>query len=85
MNFVGPRPALYNQDDLKALRTKKGVHTLVPGVTGWAQINQPFDTSVKDVNQKLKYDIYYIENISFKLDLHIAFRTFWVVLRGHKA
>ena len=56
----------------------------MPGLTGWAQINQPFDTNIKDVHQKLKYDFYYIENLSFKLDLHITFRTIWVVLWGHK-
>ena len=54
-----------------------------PGVSGWAQINQPFDTDVKDVHQKLKYDFYYIENLSLRLDAHILFRTLWVVLRGH--
>ena len=87
MSIVGPRPERpYFIEKLKKTYPFYNRRLKIrPGVTGWAQINQPFDTSVKDVNQKLKYDFYYIENISFKLDLHITFRTFWVVLRGHKA
>ena len=54
-----------------------------PGITGWAQIKQPFDISVKDVHQKLKYDFYYIENISFRLDMKILINTVWVVFWGH--
>ncbi len=86
MSIVGPRPERpYFVDKLKKTYPFYGRRLKIrPGVTGWAQINQPFDTNVKDVHQKLKYDFYYIENLSFKLDLHITFRTIWVVLWGHK-
>ncbi len=87
MSIVGPRPERpFFVDKLKKTYPFYNRRLKIrPGVTGWAQINQPFDTNVKDVHQKLKYDFYYIENLSFRLDLHIVFRTFWVVLRGHKA
>ena len=87
MSIVGPRPERpYFIEKLKKTYPFYNRRLKIrPGVTGWAQINQPFDTNVKDVHQKLKYDFYYIENLSFRLDLHIVFRTFWVVLRGHKA
>ena len=85
MSIIGPRPErpffvekLKNTYPFYNRRLK-----IRPGVSGWAQINQPFDTDVKDVHQKLKYDFYYIENISLRLDFHILFRTIWVVLRGH--
>ena len=86
MSVVGPRPERpYFVDKLtKTYPFYNRRLKIRPGVTGWAQINQPFDTNVKDVHQKLKYDFYYIENLSFKLDLHITFRTIWVVLWGHK-
>ena len=87
MSIVGPRPErpFFVEKLKKTYPFYNRRLKIRPGVTGWAQINQPFDTSVKDVHQKLKFDFYYIENISFKLDLHIVFRTFWVVFRGHKA
>ena len=87
MSIVGPRPERpYFVDKLKKTYPFYSRRLKIrPGVTGWAQINQPFDTNVKDVHQKLKYDFYYIENLSLRLDLHITFRTIWVVLRGHKA
>lgn len=78
MTFIGPRPALYNQYELIKMRTSKGVHTLVPGVTGWAQING------RDHNndfQKTLLDKYYLENKSFKLDMKIFFMTIFKVLR----
>ena len=86
MSIVGPRPErpFFIEKLKKTYPFYQRRLKIRPGVTGWAQINQPFDTNVKDVHQKLKYDFYYIENLSFKLDLHIAFRTIWVVLRGHK-
>jgi len=56
MSLVGPRPALYNQDDLIALRTEKGIHKIVPGITGWAQINGRDDLPIP---LKVKYDEYY--------------------------
>ncbi|GAB6168231.1 type 8 capsular polysaccharide synthesis protein Cap8M [Clostridium carnis] len=79
MRFVGPRPALYNQYNLKELRTKAGVHALLPGITGWAQIN---GRDHNDDFQKTELDKYYLENKSFKLDMKITFMTFFKVLRA---
>lgn len=78
MAFVGPRPALYNQYDLKEYRTKAGVHTLVPGLTGWAQIN---GRDHNDDFKKTELDRYYLENKSFWLDIKIVFMTVFKVLR----
>lgn len=72
MSFVGPRPALFNQDDLIALRTKKYIHTLVPGITGWAQINGRDELPIP---VKVEFDEYYLKNRSFLLDLKILFIT----------
>ena len=72
MSFVGPRPALYNQDDLIELRTKKGIHGLVPGITGWAQINGRDDLPIPI---KVGYDEYYLKNRSFFFDIEILFLT----------
>jgi O-antigen biosynthesis protein WbqP len=79
MSFVGPRPALFNQDDLVELRTRKGVHTLVPGITGWAQINGRDDIPIP---LKVEYDEHYLKNKSFFFDLKIIFMTFVKVLRA---
>jgi len=68
MSFVGPRPALFNQDDLVALRTKKGIHCLVPGVTGWAQINGRDELLIP---VKVQHDEYYLHHRSFGFDLRI--------------
>ena len=62
MTFIGPRPALYNQDDLIELRTQAGVDRLIPGVTGWAQVNGRDELSIPD---KVKMDEYYLKNQSF--------------------
>ena len=72
MTFIGPRPALYNQDDLIALRTQAGVHSLMPGVTGWAQVNGRDELSIPD---KVKMDEYYLKNQSLWLDIKILFKT----------
>jgi O-antigen biosynthesis protein WbqP len=64
MSFVGPRPALFNQDDLIALRTEKGVHRLIPGITGWAQINGRDDIPIP---KKVEFDVYYLNHRSFFL------------------
>lgn len=72
MSFVGPRPALFNQDDLIALRTKKNIHALVPGITGWAQINGRDELPIP---VKVEFDEYYLKNRSFFLDLKILFIT----------
>ena len=72
MSFVGPRPALFNQDDLAVLRTNKGIHKLVPGVTGWAQVNGRDDLSIP---VKVSFDEYYLNHRSFVFDLYILFLT----------
>ena len=79
MSFVGPRPALFNQDDLIALRTEKGVHRLIPGITGWAQINGRDDIPIP---KKVEFDAYYLNYRSFFLDLKILFLTFFKVTRA---
>jgi len=78
MSFVGPRPALYNQDDLIDLRTQKNIHTLVPGITGWAQINGRDELPIPI---KVEFDDYYVKNKSFLLDLKILWMTIVKVLK----
>jgi len=70
--FVGPRPALYNQKDLIELRTKNSVHKVMPGVTGWAQVN---GRDLLSIEEKVKFDIYYCQNASLILDIKIIFKT----------
>ncbi|MBS7130562.1 sugar transferase [Clostridium sp.] len=79
MSIVGPRPALYNQLDLRDMRTKVGVHKLVPGLTGWAQINGR-DEIPLDI--KVKLDKEYLDKKSFLLDLKIIFLTVIKVLKS---
>ena len=79
MSFVGPRPALYNQDDLIELRTRKGIHKLVPGITGWAQVNGRDDLVIP---VKVEYDEYYLKNRSFLFDLKILWLTFLKVVKS---
>lgn len=78
MSIVGPRPALFNQDDLVALRTAKGVQVLTPGLTGWAQINGRDELPIP---VKVEFDEYYLKHRSFLLDLKIIFLTVVKVLR----
>jgi O-antigen biosynthesis protein WbqP len=78
MTFVGPRPALFNQDDLIASRTDAGVHKLVPGLTGWAQINGRDELSIPE---KVKLDADYLKRRSFSFDLWILWLTLLKVLR----
>ena len=78
MSFVGPRPALFNQYDLMALRTQSGVHELVPGLTGWAQINGRDDLLILD---KVKLDAEYIHRQSLAFDIQILWLTFVKVLQ----
>jgi O-antigen biosynthesis protein WbqP len=78
MSFVGPRPALFNQDDLIALRTSAGVHELVPGLTGWAQVNGRDELQIPD---KVKLDAEYLQRRSFGFDLWILWLTLLKVLR----
>ncbi len=77
MSFVGPRPALFNQDDLISLRTEKGVHVLIPGLTGWAQVNGRDELPIPI---KVEFDAYYLRHRSFLFDLKILFMTFFKVL-----
>ena len=79
ISFVGPRPALYNQDDLIALRTGKGIHRLIPGITGWAQISGRDELPIP---VKVEFDEYYLKNRSFLFDLKILWMTFVKVVRG---
>lgn len=78
MSFVGPRPALFNQDDLITLRTEAGVHELVPGLTGWAQINGRDELPIPE---KVALDAVYLHRQSLGFDLQIIWNTFVKVVR----
>ena len=78
MSLVGPRPALFNQEDLIALRTAGGVHQLTPGVTGWAQVNGRDELPIPE---KVKLDEWYLKNRNFWLDLKILGMTVFKVIR----
>jgi O-antigen biosynthesis protein WbqP len=79
LSLVGPRPALFNQDDLVALRTHHGVHRLVPGITGWAQVNGRDEL---EIPLKVRFDAEYMAAQSFPLDLKIIALTLWRVLKA---
>ena len=79
LSLVGPRPALFNQNDLVTLRTRHGVHRLVPGITGWAQINGRDEL---EIPLKVRYDSEYMEAQSLSLDLKIIALTLWRVLKA---
>lgn len=79
MSFVGPRPALFNQDDLIRLRTLKGVHEIVPGITGWAQVNGRDDLPIP---KKVEYDSYYLDKKSFFFDMKILYMTILKVIKA---
>ncbi len=85
MASIGPRPERpYFIERLeKKYPFYKRRLKIRPGVSGWAQIKQPYDEKYEDVHQKLKYDFFYIENLSFRLDLKILLGTFWVTIFGH--
>ncbi|HEY5580931.1 MAG TPA: sugar transferase [Rhodoferax sp.] len=78
MSFVGPRPALFNQHDLIELRTRQGVHALVPGLTGWAQVNGRDELPIPD---KIKLDVEYLYHQSLWFDIRILWLTLVKVLR----
>ena len=78
MSFVGPRPALFNQQDLIALRTEQGVHALVPGLTGWAQVNGRDELPIPE---KVKLDVAYLQRQSLLFDIRILWMTFVKVLK----
>lgn len=80
MVFVGPRPALYNQNDLMALRVQAGIHTLKPGITGWAQVNGRDEISLEE---KVAYEAEYLKRKSFLFDMKICALTFSKVLGSH--
>lgn len=79
MSFVGPRPALFNQHDLIELRTAQGVHKLMPGLTGWAQINGRDELSILD---KVSFDAAYMHTCSLALDIQIIWRTLTQALQS---
>lgn len=79
MSIVGPRPALFNQDDLIALRTQHGVHRLRPGLTGWAQVNGRDELPIPE---KVKLDVEYLQKRSFALDLRTIWMTVGKVIRA---
>jgi O-antigen biosynthesis protein WbqP len=78
MSFVGPRPALFNQHDLIALRTEQGVHVLLPGLTGWAQVNGRDALSIPD---KVKLDVAYLQRMGFWFDIKVLWFTLLKVLQ----
>jgi len=78
MSFIGPRPALHNQDDLIALRTQKGIDKLLPGITGWAQVNGRDELSIPD---KVVLDDEYLNRQSFWFDMKILWMTFLKVIK----
>jgi O-antigen biosynthesis protein WbqP len=80
LSVVGPRPALYNQSDLVAMRTERGVHQLTPGLTGWAQVNGRDDLPIP---LKVEYDYEYLRKKTFLLDLKILCLTLVAVVRGN--
>jgi len=79
MSFVGPRPALFNQDELIALRTELGIHVLKPGLTGWAQVNGRDEIRIA---QKVKFDAEYLERKNLGFDFYILWLTLLKVFRG---
>ena len=78
MSFVGPRPALFNQDDLIALRTERGIDKLLPGVTGWAQVNGRDKLSIQE---KVYFDEEYLNHQTLRFDLEILWKTLVKVIR----
>jgi len=78
MSFVGPRPALFNQDDLIALRVEKKVDRLMPGITGWAQVNGRDELSILD---KVDFEVEYLNNQSLLFDIKILWMTFVKVIK----
>ena len=79
ISVVGPRPALFNQDDLRELRTQKGIHNLKPGLTGWAQVNGRDELPIPE---KVKFDEYYLQRHTFWFDIKIIFLTMVKVVKS---
>ena len=84
MSIIGPRPErpFFIEQLMHEFPFYYRRHKIRPGITGWAQIKQPYDRDINDVRKKLKYDFYYIENLSFSLDMKILASTAWVMLSG---
>jgi exopolysaccharide biosynthesis polyprenyl glycosylphosphotransferase len=84
MSIIGPRPErpFFIEQLMQEFPFYYRRHKIRPGITGWAQIKQPYDRDINDVRKKLKYDFYYIENLSFSLDMKILASTAWVMLSG---
>ena len=80
MSLVGPRPALYNQYDLRQMRNEAGVHKIRPGITGWAQVNGRDDIPLQE---KVRLDLFYLQRQSLLLDIKILFMTVFSVYGGH--
>ena len=78
MSFVGPRPALFNQQDLIDMRTEKGIHNILPGLTGWAQVNGRDDIPIV---QKVQLDSEYLQRQSLMFDIKILWLTFLKVVK----
>ena len=81
MSLVGPRPLLHEYLPLYSTEQLKRFDVR-PGITGWAQVKHKYDESIEDVKVKLKYDLFYIENMSWRMDLKILFNTFYVMIMG---
>ena len=84
MSLVGPRPErpFFVEKLAKEIPLYSRRHRVKPGITGWAQVKWKYDTSLEDVQQKVKYDLFYIENMSLRRDLQILFRTVYTALKG---
>jgi len=84
MSLVGPRPErpYFVEKLAREIPLYSRRHRVKPGITGWAQVKWKYDTSLEDVQQKVKYDLFYIENMSLRRDLQILFRTVYTALRG---
>ena len=78
MSLVGPRPALFNQEDLINMRTEKGIHKLKPGITGWAQVNGRDEITIPE---KVSLEEEYLDKMSWKMDMYILWLTFVKVLK----
>ena len=78
MSLVGPRPALFNQEDLINLRTEKGIHKFKPGITGWAQVNGRDEITIPE---KVSLEEEYLDKMSWKMDMYILWLTFVKVLK----
>ena len=85
ISFVGPRPALFNQADLIALRKEKGVDKLSPGITGWAQVNglRGATPNPENMRRRMEHDLWYLNNWTVLLDLYIILKTFYIIFK-HK-